>query len=93
MRSCCQQIALRYKEKSKAKIKANSNATGKGNSLPSSTRPAKHTRGLQPAVSMAVPAMLPRMSVTDLASLVHVPVVVGSECEADSLITVEALPI
>ena len=33
------------------------------------------------------------VSVLDLNSLVHVPVIVGPECETEDVVTVEALPI
>ena len=88
------QIAQRYAEQAKGKGKVQKKGIGKRKlSLLSSSLPAKRTCSQQPAASM--PALLPAacvsVSVLDLDSLVHVPVSVGPEGEAEGLVTVEVM--
>ena len=57
------------------------------------SRPARRARSLQPAASMPTPVTVPHVMVTDVDSLVYVPVVVGSEGEIEGLVTLEAHPL
>lgn len=88
---CAPQIAHRYKEKAKKKVKEQKKVNNGQRKAPHSSirRPAKRARSLRPAASM--PTVLPRILVTDVNSLVYVPVVVGSEGDTEGLVSVEAL--
>ena len=93
MRSCCQQIALRYKEKSKEKRKELSKASGRRPCFPpSSSQAPKRARSAQPAASKPSPVAAPALNVHDLNTIVHVPVEAVPEAEAVMCVTVEALP-
>mmetsp|Transcript_3122 Transcript_3122/g.6676 ORF Transcript_3122/g.6676 Transcript_3122/m.6676 type:complete len:135 (+) Transcript_3122:274-678(+) len=93
--TCAAQVAQRYRWKTKETGKKQNTVNGKRKASNSSLclRSSKHFCSQSPAASTLAPVSASPVSVLDLNSLVHVPVIVGPECETDYVVGVEALPI
>ena len=86
----CPQITRRYKEKTKEQDKEQKKKNGKQKPSHSFiSRPAKRARSPQPAASAPAPVPTACVTVADLDTLVHVPVVVGPEVDAGEQVTLE----
>ena len=91
---CAAQVAQRYRRKTKETGKKQNTVNGKrkASSYSLRLRPSKHVCSQPPAASTLAPVSASPVSVLDLDSLVHVPVIAGPESETEDVVTVEALP-
>uniref|UniRef100_A0A7S2D2B4 Uncharacterized protein n=1 Tax=Haptolina brevifila TaxID=156173 RepID=A0A7S2D2B4_9EUKA len=89
----CTAVQAEFQTKETGKKQNTVNGKRKASNSSLCLRSSKHFCSQSPAASTLAPVSASPVSVLDLNSLVHVPVIVGPECETDYVVGVEALPI